>query len=375
MKLALRSEFHRQGHYVAPARTLIFAGLFLLIFGVVGAWSFIRSLEPLTWKSVPCTVTQFTLTDDPKSDTPFGANVEFRFELDGRTYQGSKLGIPGWKKSRDQIRHTQRFKNQQQATCYLPNGKPESAVLLRPSSQGAGLAFIAFAVIVGWILYQAHIHRDESTGKLSRKLMPALALLFGTPGLFMLFFLSLPVWIESIQVRSWKETPATVIWSEIRMKRNSKSTNYRADICYEYHANGRKFRQNQLYPGNLDGVGSSSAEKLVHEYPPGAVVTCHVHPQAPERSVLIPKVGWALLLTLFPLPFLGVGMYLIWLSFSGEAAGSIMLCSQSQRIVDCGTIQKIRCPPLNHSSRRKWRAISKYPCGISYYKSTRNSTE
>jgi hypothetical protein len=334
MKLVPRSELHRQGHYVAPLRTLIFAGLFLLIFGVVGAWSFVRSLEPLTWKSMPCTVTQFTLTDDPKSDTPFGADVKFHFEFEGHSYASTKLGIPGWKESRDQIRHFLKFEkqgpvgpmaehrtihnlgNRQLATCYLPNGKPGSAVLFRPSSNGAGLAFVAFAVIVGWILYLAHIHRDQSSDKLSRKLIPLLALFFGTPGLFMLIFLSLPIWIESIQIRSWKEIPATVAWSEVRMQRNSDSANYRADICYEYRFDGRRYRQNQIYPGNLGSVGFSSAEKLVQEYPRGAEVTCLVHPQSPERSVLIPNVGWALIFTLFPLPFLGVALYLIGTSFS-----------------------------------------------------------
>lgn len=333
MKLVPRSELHRQGHYVASPRTLIFAGLFLLVFGAVGAWSFVRSLEPLTWKSVPCTVTQFTLTDDPKSDTPFGAEVKFRFEFEGHSYESTKLGIPGWKDSRDQILHFLKFEkqgpvgpmaehrsmlnlgNRQQATCYLPNGKPGSAVLFRPPFNGTGLAFIGFAVLLGWILYQAHIHRDQSSDKLSRKLMPALALFFGTPGLFILVFLSLPVWIESIQVRSWKEIPAKVIWSEIRTQRNSKSTNYSADICYEYRVNGRKYRQNRIHPGNLDSAGSSFARELVQQHPVGVEVACWVHPKKPERSVLIPEPGWTLLWTLFPMPFLGIALYLIRSSF------------------------------------------------------------
>lgn len=322
--------------YVAPPRTLIFAGLFLLVFGVVGAWSFVRSLEPLTWKSVPCTVIQFTPNDDPKSDTPFGADVKFRFEIDGRSYESTKLGIPGWKDSRDQIRYLLEFEklwpvgslathravlkmsNQQQSTCYLPNGKPESAVLFRPSFDGAGLAFVAFAVIVGWILYQAHIHRDQNTDKLSRKLMPALALLFGTPGLFMLFFLSLPVWIESLQVRSWREIPATVNWSEMRVSSSggrNRSTNHNADICYEYEFKGRKWTQNQIYPGEIQGGNHGPAERLLTQYPAGAQVTCFVHPDKPERSVLIPEVGWAILWTLFPLPFITVGLLVLFRYF------------------------------------------------------------
>lgn len=103
MKFTQRNGSHQQGHYVASPRTLIFAGLFLLVFGGVGAWSFIKSLEPLTWKSMPCRVTQITPTDDAKSVTPFGAEVKFRFELDGQTYEGNKLGIPGWENSKDQI--------------------------------------------------------------------------------------------------------------------------------------------------------------------------------------------------------------------------------------------------------------------------------
>lgn len=336
MKWVSLRELHRQGHYIASPRTLIFAGLFLLVFGVVGTWSFIRSLEPLTWKSVPCTVTRFTLTDDPKSDTPFGADVKFHFEFDRHSYESTKLGIPGWKESGDQIRHFLKFEkqgpvgpmaehrtihnlgNRQEATCYLPNGKPESAVLFRPSFNGAGLAFIAFAVIVGWILYQAHIHRDQITDKLSRKLMPGLALLFGTPGLFMLFFLSFPVWIESLQVRSWKEIPATVKWSEMRVSSSggrNRSAKHNADICYEYEFKGRKWTQNQIYPGEIQGGNHGPAERLLTQYPAGAKVTCFVHPDKPERSVLIPEVGWAFLWTLFPLPFITVGLLVLFRYF------------------------------------------------------------
>jgi hypothetical protein len=109
-------------------------------------------------------------------------------------------------------------------------------------------------------------------------------------------------------VGNWKETPATVVWSTVRKKGEGKHTNHQADICYEYHAAGKTWRNNRLRPGNADGSRHAAARKLVSAHPPGSVTSCWIHPTKPERAVLSRSPGWAIFLTLFPLPFLIVGL-------------------------------------------------------------------
>jgi hypothetical protein len=294
-------------HYVASPRVLLLAAAFLAMFGGAGAWSFIRSLHPLLWKSAPCEVLAFNPTDDPKSKHPFGAEVRFRFESDGKQHEGNRLGIAGWKDARDQLGEGRRFNLDGAATCYLPDGDPVNAVLFRPSPQTAGLAFVVFSGCVGWILYQAHRGRDLPTDALGAKVMPAVGILFGGAGLFMLLRLSLPVWIETFQVRTWEENPAKIIWSESRVSGSGSKQTRRADICYEYNAAGKTWRNNGLYPGGLGAGNSGGTDALIGDHPPGSSAICRVDPERPERALLFTNAGWSMVFTLFPLPFLAIG--------------------------------------------------------------------
>ena len=304
-----RTRTLKPGHYVAPRKTLVFAGLFLMMFFTVGAWSFIRSLEPLLWKKIPCTVTQIELSENPDSKTPFGAVTSFHFQWDGHAHQGTRLGIPGWEDSQDAWREILRIENNPDTICYLPHGDPARAVLLRPRANSGGLAFVGFAVLIGWILLLADRYRDESTDRLFGKVALPFMLLFGLPGVLLLFHLSVPVWVESIQARSWQETPATVVWSRIRHSTSggrNRTTTQRADICYEYRAAGRAWRQNRIHPGSLKVNTQGGGREMLTAHPPGKQVRCFVDPANPARAVLIPKSGALMLFTLFPLPFIAV---------------------------------------------------------------------
>ena len=188
----------------------------------------------------------------------------------------------------------------------------ENAVLFRPPPKWGNLFIIVFGVGVGWILFQANRTRNLPQQEVTKRVLPALALLFGLPGLLLVLNLSLPVWIESIEVLGWNETPARVVWSELRETRGTKSIKYHADICYEYQTAGQTWRNNRVRAGELTGPGYSAAVELERLFPVGQRTRCYVHPAHPERAVLLKWPGWALLSTLFPLPFLGVGWWL-WL--------------------------------------------------------------
>lgn len=295
--------------FVGPPWAIYAALLFCAVFAVAGAVSVIGSLKPLLWTSVPCTILKFEAVDDPDADLPFTANARFQFEWNGTRHERRDLGIDGWKEARDPMQHWLGFQKHPGTVCYLPDGNPAKAVLFRPTAKWGGLAFVGFGLCVGFILIQAHRHRDAPGPELTQKILPAITVFFGGPGLILTLHLSLPVWLESIQVRSWKETPATVIWSETRTSSGAKhQTHYRADICYEYQAAGLIWRQNRIRPGNAQGSGLSAATQLVNHYPPGLKTFCRVDPKHPERALLESNPGWPLLLTFFPLPFLAVGI-------------------------------------------------------------------
>ncbi|MES2439093.1 MAG: DUF3592 domain-containing protein [Verrucomicrobiota bacterium] len=302
-----RAGASRDAHVAGPL--VLYAGiLFCLAFAAVGAHSVIRSLAPWFWKSVPCEVMRFEVEDHAHSALPFTASARYRFEWQGSLRESTRVGIEGWKNATPPLALARQFSEAPASRCYLPGGLPENAVLLRPPPRWTGLLFICFGACTGWILVQANRTRDLPQEEIARRILPAIALLFGGPGLAMTLGMSLPVWAESLQVLGWTDTPATVAWSVVRETRNSKSTHYRADICYEYRAAGKTWRNNSVRPGDVTGFFSSSAARLVASHPAGMRTRCHVHPTRPERALLLAGPGPAGLFTLFPLPFLAIGI-------------------------------------------------------------------
>jgi hypothetical protein len=294
-------------HYVAPRKTLMLAIAFCLLFAGVGLYQVILSVSNWTWRSVDCVVKEFRLQDDADRDPPFYAEVIFEFKWNGHVYRSDDLGIDGWKNAENGL-VLQRELEQKQfaAKAYLPTGDPNHAVLLRPEPRWAGMAFVLFGASFTWLLIMADRYRDAKSDILSRKTTPALALMFGGVGIFMLVTLSIPTWIEQTRILAWQEIPATIVWSKVRVQRGSRNTTHRPDICYEYIADNHIWRNNRLAPG-IVSTHADSAHDLVGQYPAGKRTTCRIHPSDPAKTYLTPKTSWQILFTLFPLPFLCVG--------------------------------------------------------------------
>lgn len=284
---------------------------------------FIRSLAPWWWKPVPCEIIDIKVADHAESEIPFVVSVRYRFEWQGSVHESNRVGIEGWKDAATPLALVKTLTAAPRSHCYLPDGVPGHAVLLRTPPAWGNMSFIGFGFCVGWILIQAHLSRNRPGVEVSRRIMPAVAVFFGAIGVVLIMALSWPVWVESIQVRSWKETTATVAWSTVRTTRGAKSTSYHADICYEYQAAGRIWRNNQIRPGHADGFTEGAARKLVADHPPGSRTRCFVNPSRPEQGVLKQSPGWAVLLTLFPLPFLAIGLFCGWAAIRSLATEKI----------------------------------------------------
>lgn len=294
--------------YVAPPRIIFAAILFCMLFAGSGAFILVPSLAPFLWKSVPCEVLQFDVEDHAETDPPFTARVRYRFDYQGSTHEGIRLGIGGWKNASTPIALSRTFSKTPESHCYLQDGQPDQAVLMLPKPKWGGLALIGFGTCVSWILIQAHRSRNQSEKVVGQRVLPAVSVFFGAIGFFLMMTMSWPVWRDWWQVGGWREIPATIVWSRIRVTRGQKHTNYRADICYEYSAEGKTWRNNQVCPGNANFSSSSGAAALVSGYPPGLRTCCRLNPSDPARTLLKDTPGWAAVLTLFPLPFLLIGL-------------------------------------------------------------------
>lgn len=272
----------------------------------MGFYQIAISLIPLTWRSVDCQVIECQLNDQSEHALPFSAKVLFEFERKGKIYRSSNLGIDGWKKAERAISFQRSLEEKQFSShAYLPNGDPSRAVLVRPELRWGGTAFVLFGTSMSWLLIIADRYRNASTEIVSRKITPAVTFMFGGMGLFLLFSLSLPVWIESFRILTWHEIPATIVWSKERTHSDRGKRIHQPDICYEYTFENRIFRNNSL--GTGVSINSGSAHEWVAKYPAGKRTTCRIHPSDPAKTYLITNTSWHILITLFPLPFLFVG--------------------------------------------------------------------
>lgn len=114
--------------------------------------------------------------------------------------------------------------------------------------------------------------------------------------------------------RRFLATDGTVLSSEVRTSRGSKSTQYRPEIRTRYEVGGKEYVTDRY---TFDSSTSNSAEELsrriVEGRPPGSRVRVHYDPARPEVAILelaIPTRLWFLFL--FLQPFLTIGAGLIW---------------------------------------------------------------
>lgn len=247
------------------------------------------------------------LSDNADRAKPFSASVLYKFDWQGKAHQSRELGIDGWTQAADAILFLRSIEAASFVTrAYLPTNDPQTAVLLRPAPRWEALPSFYLAQVLPGCFFRGSLSRCRARG-LIEKILPAVALLFGGAGLFMMTTLSIPSWIGCWQIQAWEEIPATIVWSEVRVRDHGRRTQSHADICYEYERDGRRWRNNRITPGIVNGTSSSSAYALMHQYRPGMRTTCRIHPTDPAKAYLISTVSRHILFTLFPAPFIAVG--------------------------------------------------------------------
>lgn len=117
------------------------------------------------------------------------------------------------------------------------------------------------------------------------------------------YFLIIRPMAAILDARSWSPVPCTILSSEVRSHRGSKSTTYSVDVFYEYTFNGQTYKSSRykFMPGSSSGYDAKA--QVVSRYPKGSSATCYVNPRRPSQAVLERGFTPDLWLGLIPLAF------------------------------------------------------------------------
>jgi hypothetical protein len=318
-----------------------FSSIFLVV-GLGIAW---KAVTVGGWDKVPCEIERFEIRAEMKKDPVFTPDLVFRYEIDGRRYQGTQLW-PNKEGSDDyedlaEIREalaqgpegTRASPAGTVAECRVNPADPSDATL-----RGKGLADVAggltfalfggFFVLIGIGLLIAGIKGAGPSAKSSRSAREAppfvvliFFLFFGVAGLGMLGGLVVPKALEWASMRGWQPTPAEVIWSRVRSKNSSDGTTYAVDLFYRYEFGGREYRANRYDVMGGSSSGHSGKQAVVRAHPAKSRLEVFVDPAKPWRAVVRRDLGWGALFALFPLPFLAVGVGGLWWFFRRRKQG------------------------------------------------------
>lgn len=135
---------------------------------------------------------------------------------------------------------------------------------------------------------------------------------------FFLIGLGLLVWMAIIPLsrvvaaRGWQPVPCTVVSSQVTTHTDSDGTTYGVEVVYAYEVSGQRYTSDRRSFG-IDGSSSGykGKKRFVDAHPPGLAMTCYVDPADPREAVLERGVARSFLWSLFPLPFLAAGFFIM----------------------------------------------------------------
>ncbi|MBF0329737.1 MAG: DUF3592 domain-containing protein [Nitrospirae bacterium] len=125
--------------------------------------------------------------------------------------------------------------------------------------------------------------------------------IFATIGIFAVIFVLGSVWkyyeassihALAVETRSWTETDALIISSEVEEKTKSIFASrgpkklFRANVTYSYMVAGKKYISNSPWPSYEPSPDRNTADKIIARYPAEKEVRIHYKPSDPSISFL-----------------------------------------------------------------------------------------
>lgn len=130
-------------------------------------------------------------------------------------------------------------------------------------------------------------------------------------GLFFLWLFGRAMF-DAARTLLWKETPATILGSEVE----PDGDDYRLVVRYEYEWEGRAYTSGVLSKITQNYNHRDEAYAEAAKLAPGAKTTCRVDPASPSHAVLRTGNLWVAVFAIIPLAFVGVGAGGIWLAWA-----------------------------------------------------------
>jgi hypothetical protein len=297
-----------------------------LLFEVLILCEFARTMGHRAWKKTPCTVVASEVQERQEGDEPYRFAVQYRYEHEGRTYEGSVYrrgysGSGGFSKTEELVR---KYPAGTSTWCYVNPIRPDEAVLKRDSMLiGLAIFFPLIFVCVGaggiYLTWRrqppeearpiAPVAATEVRRKgLSRFGMAAFFGLFAVAGGAMLYPLGILPIAKTIQSRSWVETPCTVLRAGVHDHDSDDGTTYSVYILYQYEFDGQVYKSDRYDFMGGSSSGYQAKAHVVAAYQSAESPVCYVNPRNPSQAVLKRGLHAKLLLALFPLPFLLIGV-------------------------------------------------------------------
>jgi len=134
--------------------------------------------------------------------------------------------------------------------------------------------------------------------------------IFFFAGIGMLFPITIQPISRTIAAISWVETPCEITNAEVTTNSDSDGDTYGVSITYRYTFEEVEFSSNKFtVMENFSSSGYRSKEKIVEQYREAGDTICFVNPQNPSEAVLKRGFHPILFFTLFPFPFILIGLF------------------------------------------------------------------
>src|SRR5262245_28721734 len=112
---------------------------------------------------------------------------------------------------------------------------------------------------------------------------------FGVFLLIGLGFSGIFLWpiVEILQARSWRETPCTILTSDVESHRGSKgSSTYSVAVSFEYFVEDQRYVSTRYKFMSGSSSGYDGKAEIVNRLAPGTKTVCYVSKRDPAEAVI-----------------------------------------------------------------------------------------
>jgi len=332
MRFWSRSSSRRPTSFLGKVGTSLFFAVFLgmgLIFTVLLGGSLLKSIKTYGWTEVPATMIQSEVIHEIERDEPFRLNVSYHYQWEGRERTSDKYSFskPTFDNYDEAAKAVSELPTGAATVCFVNPQNPTETILRRDGLWlGLFLVIPLTFVVVGaggifftWAPANARAEALSAPPTNSNPRVPTMLFgaVFALVGGALLVFWFLPTITKSLASSGWKETPCTVISSQVKSHSDNDGTTYSVDIFYRYVFNGREYRSNRYEVFSASSSGRRAKAAVVKQHPPGSATVCFVNPENPQEAVLKRGVGWSVLFGIVPIAFLLLGLWVLWIGYRG----------------------------------------------------------